>query len=280
MNYIYCKRSSFNWISIKSEIIWQSNNGVLGKPVVVWHGPCLQGLGSVSVHQGTAPVVFPVVPCVSYVYNVITGHTQRRRVTAWLDVEIDTHIEGVSTREIKWRELGAELGVCWVQGERERETTSSLFYWDEHHTPRFKNHKGFLLFMNIYKADSPSGLLWCLSVKGSVHHWREKWATSAVHWLSNTLPPPNKTRSSWATGKMCQTAHIPASFLSYILCHTYCMHTEVALTEAHVLCEAWVHTCTYTPPAVHCPLSIHTVQLESQLSHGWQRSPFCFLQLL
>lgn len=47
--------------------------------------------------------------------------------------------------------------------------------------------------------DSPSGLLWCLSVKGSVHHWREKWATSAVHWLSSTLPPPNKTRSSWTT---------------------------------------------------------------------------------
>lgn len=47
--------------------------------------------------------------------------------------------------------------------------------------------------------DSPSGLLWCLSVEGSVHHWREKWATSAVHWLSNTLPPPNKTRSSWTT---------------------------------------------------------------------------------
>lgn len=81
------------------KIIWQYNKGLLGKPVVIGHGPCLQGLGCVWVHQGTAPVVFPIVPCVGDMYNVITGHTQTRWVTMRLYVEIDTHIEGVSTHE-------------------------------------------------------------------------------------------------------------------------------------------------------------------------------------
>lgn len=48
------------------------------------------------------------------------------------------------------------------------------------------------------RGDSPSMLIWCLSDAGSLHHCREKWATSPVHWLSCTLPPPNRTRSSWS----------------------------------------------------------------------------------
>lgn len=83
----------------------------MGKPVVVGHGPCLQGLGCVLVHQGTAPVVFPIVPCVSDMNYVIARHTKRRRVTVRLNVEIDTHIEGVSTHEIGCLELRAQLGV-------------------------------------------------------------------------------------------------------------------------------------------------------------------------
>lgn len=34
-----------------------------------------------------------------------------------------------------------------------------------------------------------------------------------------------------------------------------------------------------TPPAAHCPPSVHIAQLGSQLSHGWERSLFGFLQL-
>lgn len=68
-------------------------------PVVVGHSPCLQGLGCVWVHQRTAPVVFSIVPCVCDMNNVVTGHTQRRRVTMRLNIEIDTNIEGVSTHK-------------------------------------------------------------------------------------------------------------------------------------------------------------------------------------
>ena len=75
--------------------------GLINVPVVVGHGSCLQGLGCEWVHQGTAPLVFSIVPCVCDVNNVITGHTKRRRVTVRLHVEIDTHIEGVSTRKIR-----------------------------------------------------------------------------------------------------------------------------------------------------------------------------------
>lgn len=32
-------------------------------------------------------------------YNIITGHAQRQWVTVRLHVEIDTHIEGVSTHK-------------------------------------------------------------------------------------------------------------------------------------------------------------------------------------
>lgn len=47
----------------------------LGKPIIVGHGPCLQGLGCVLVHQRATPVVFSFVPGVSDVDDVVTGHT-------------------------------------------------------------------------------------------------------------------------------------------------------------------------------------------------------------
>lgn len=158
--------------------------------------------------------------------------------------------------------------------------------------------------------DSPSGLLWCLSVKGSVHHWREKWATSAVHWLSSTLPPPNKTRSSWTTWRENSTysslrfIYFFCSFLRSILFTLFCdqgacrnshickQNYNVHLSKKYIyyiymctrwstrsLCEACIHTYRHTPPAAHCPLSVHIVQLGNQLSHGWQRSLFRFLRL-
>lgn len=72
---------------------------LLGKPVVVGHGPRLQGLGRLLVHQRTAPVVFPIVPGVRDVDDVVTGHTQRWWLTVRLYVEINPHIEGVRTHK-------------------------------------------------------------------------------------------------------------------------------------------------------------------------------------
>lgn len=51
------------------------------------------------VHHRTAPVVFPVVPGVGDVDDVVTGHTQRLRLVVRLYVEINSHIEGVRTHE-------------------------------------------------------------------------------------------------------------------------------------------------------------------------------------
>lgn len=80
------------------------NDGVaffadLGKPIIVGHGPCLQGLGCVLVHQRAPPVVFSFVPGVGDVDDVVTGHTQRWWLTVRLYVEINPHIEGVRTHE-------------------------------------------------------------------------------------------------------------------------------------------------------------------------------------
>lgn len=110
-------RSSFTRARIWSQLI--INEGLLGKPVVVGHRSCLQGLCCLLVHQRTMPVISPIVPCVCDMHNVITGHTQRWRVTVRLYVEINTHIEGVSTHKIRHWELGAQLGVCWGQ-DRDR----------------------------------------------------------------------------------------------------------------------------------------------------------------
>lgn len=66
-------------------------------PVVVGHGSCLQMLGCAWVHQGAAPLVFSIVPCICDMYNVITRNTQRRGVTMRLHAEINTHIERVGT---------------------------------------------------------------------------------------------------------------------------------------------------------------------------------------
>lgn len=72
---------------------------LLGKPVVVGHGPRLHVLGRVLVHHGTAPVVFAFVPGVSDVDDVVTGHSQRLWLIVRLYVEINSHIEGVRTHE-------------------------------------------------------------------------------------------------------------------------------------------------------------------------------------
>ena len=86
---------------------WRS----LGVPVVVGHGPCLQGLGCAWIHQGTVPIILLIVSCVSDVYDIITGHTQRRRVPVRLHVEIDPYVEGVDAFKRRRGELGAQLGV-------------------------------------------------------------------------------------------------------------------------------------------------------------------------
>lgn len=82
--------------------MWRENPAVLadllGKPVVVGHGPRLQGLGRVLVHHRTAPVVLPIVPGVGDVDDGVTGHTQRLRLIVRLYVEIDPHVEGVRTQ--------------------------------------------------------------------------------------------------------------------------------------------------------------------------------------
>lgn len=89
--------------------------GQLGKPVVVGHGSRLQGLGCVPVHQGTAPVVLPVVPRVGHVDDVVTGHAERRRVAVRLHVEVNAHVEGVCTLEAGHLQLRAQLGVSWEE---------------------------------------------------------------------------------------------------------------------------------------------------------------------
>lgn len=57
---------------------------------------------------------------------VITRHTKRWRFTMRLNVEIDTHIEGVSTHKIGCLELRAQLGVRWGQKRKRRQFSLSL----------------------------------------------------------------------------------------------------------------------------------------------------------
>lgn len=127
-------------------------------------------------------------------------------------------------------------------------------------------------------TDSPSGLLWCLSVDGSVHHCREKWATSAVHWPSRTLPPPNSTRSSWTTWRKNWIILQPYVFfcLMFDFISTFCSQGAWKKQSWHMIYSPYRHT----PPAAHCPPSVRIVQLGNQLSHGSQRSLFGFLRLL
>lgn len=152
-------------------------------------------LGCARIHQGAAPLVFSIVPCICDMYNVITRNTQRWRVTMRLHAEINTHIERVGTQK-SWRwNLRGQVWVPWGWESMRGGTSASPFC-----TTRgdFKSRLTDLIwiFQTSEVTDSPSGLLWNLSVDGSVHHCREKWATSAVHWLSSTVPPPNRTCSS------------------------------------------------------------------------------------
>ena len=75
-------------------------------PVVIGHDPRLQGLGCAGVHQGAAPLVLPIVTGVSDVYYVITAHPQTGHVAMRVQVQVDAHVEGVSTVEGRRRELG------------------------------------------------------------------------------------------------------------------------------------------------------------------------------
>lgn len=100
-------------------------------PVVVGHDSRLLGLGCAQVHKGAAPVVFPVVPRVCDVDDVIAGHAQRWRVAVRLDVEIDANVEGVGTAEVRRGELGAELGVRWRQ---KAESPAELYEFQQEKT--------------------------------------------------------------------------------------------------------------------------------------------------
>lgn len=88
-----------------------NTKGRLGQPVVVGHGSRLQGLCRVPVHQGTAPVVLPVVPRVRHVHDVVAGHAEGRRVAVRLHVQVDAHVEGVGARKVGRLQLRAQLGV-------------------------------------------------------------------------------------------------------------------------------------------------------------------------
>lgn len=105
-------------------------------------------------------------------------------------------------------------------------------------------------FQISWKLDSPSGLLLCLSANGSAHHWREKWATSAVHWLSNTLLPPKRTRSSWTTPREKNIAASLSNCFLFLIFHLIYllqkfMHLQAKLQFAFVhKVHINIHMCT------------------------------------
>lgn len=101
-------RMSVQWLADKVK-------GWISVPVVVGHGSCLQRLGGAWVYQRTVPVIVPIVPCVCDMYDVITGNTHRWRFSARLHVEIDAHVEGVSTSKQRRSKLWAQLRICWKQ---------------------------------------------------------------------------------------------------------------------------------------------------------------------
>lgn len=190
-----------------------------------------------------------MVPRVRDMYDVVTWQAQRRRVAVRLHVEIHTHVEGVSAHEGGRGELGAELGVTWWQQSRE---------WVQVHEEVKKKKKVSLV------RNSLSGLVLCLRDWGSVHHCREKWATSAVHWPSRTLPPADRTCSSWTTPE-----HEGRSFSDVYACQKKKKIYEIFQIIVH----------GHTPPAARCPPSDHTVPLGNRIWRGSQRSQWGFLRL-
>lgn len=124
------------------------------------------------------------------------------------------------------------------------------------------------MFSNIsWKLDSPSGLLLCLSASGSAHHWREKWATSAVHWFSNTLLPPKRTRSSWTTRekKYCSLTFslFPLSFFPFNLqIFIYFFLVIKELAEIHASTACW---STFSLWGMYSHMQTHLQQLTALL---------------
>lgn len=91
-------------------------------------------------------------------------------------------------------------------------------------------------------------LVWCLREEGSVHHCREKWATSPVHWPISTLPPPNRTFSSWAGRRETVILRPVWMFFYYLFaCPSVCM--PLFLTSSNSLPSFRPH-CSAGEPAL------------------------------
>lgn len=176
-------------------------------------------------------------------YNVITGHTQRRQVTVRLHVEIDAHIEGVSTRKGRRRQLGAQLGVRWGQ-----ETGDSLVspFWDMNernfmsHGKRFQEYGITVLyqfFISLRKWTHPLGYsdVWVLKARSTTEEKSglpQQYTGSAAHCPHQTEPAPagHWEKTTCYVPVLLSYVHLFFSFLCFI--HTFC--SQGACKNSHI----------------------------------------------